>query len=342
VIAYILLVSSAFAAHPKPPPPPPAELAHYVPADVAAGAHTFVDALAMLDRTYGDKRIAADLTVEALDSYERALQVVGDRITQADIERYVTLRQQNSHVAFEFSRSFPTRHGAIDAAFGAAVMRAVKAESAKYAGIHECNGPPETLWNQARTTRPASGCEGVDISAALAADADADAALQSEMSGVLLLNWNAGELPAEPQPINTPRWISLDALMDAAAHDALAALIDREKAAEAEMHAEARDQASVLAGELFGTTDVQAKLDAIRNPNDKIKAKSVADRAAIAKPILDAVDATLAAWQRHGEPATGLCLNPPQLGGCVGEDATAELVPRLLKEKKVADSLPKP
>lgn len=59
-----------------------------------------------------------------------------------------------------------------------------------------------------------------------------------------------------------------------------------------------------------------------------------------ATPLLDAAVGAMKKYTKAGEPVTGWCLNPVTLGGCVGEDATAALVPKLLQEKKVSAAVP--
>ncbi|MCB9698749.1 MAG: hypothetical protein H6738_18350 [Alphaproteobacteria bacterium] len=66
--------------------------------------------------------------------------------------------------------------------------------------------------------------------------------------------------------------------------------------------------------------------------------RTAAARAALAAPVLEAAANAMARWKREAPAAW--CANPEVLGGCTGMDASAELVGRLVDDKRVQKAFP--
>ncbi|MEZ4241771.1 MAG: hypothetical protein R3F59_37605, partial [Myxococcota bacterium] len=175
---------------------------------------------------------------------------------------------------------------------------------------------------------PNPDCHGQDLNATLAAVVDADTALADQLDEILGRAWPAVVLPKEAQaPVGgQARWIDVRDLFVAGARGALRRIDDRDDTARGKIEAAIEQGATV------------DELRALQPESERISAETAAARAALAAPVLAVAEARMAKkW--GGEPATGWCANPPTLGGCTGDDATRDLVSRLLDDKKVAKAL---
>jgi hypothetical protein len=210
-----------------------------------------------------------------------------------------------------------------DTVFMAAVERAVVARGEVEQCVSAIKKGPDLPGVPSRAT-PNPDCKGENLNASLASTVDTDAVLQAALTEILARPWPTLGLEREPQePVGgTDRWLSVRDLFVAGARDALHEIEIRDD------EARGRIEAAIESG---ASTEELKKL----GPEaDRIEAETAAARAALAAPVIAAVE-KLMAKRWASEPATGWCANPVLLGGCAGQDQSRDLVGRLIDEKKV-------
>jgi hypothetical protein len=306
---------------------------YWHPDDLAPRSTLFVSASERLQASYGERERAISTLSAALRNYRTALDLLGAAAPAAERDRLERLEhdyQRQYAVVQAFADDLVT---AFDGAFQVSVDRAVAAAG----GAVECeatisSGPNIPGIPSRRSANPA--CHGEDLNAALAAAVDADPALKSAIDELLARPWPEVALAPEPQapivaagaPAPAARWLSVHDLMTAGARDALQGIDLRDDEARDAIHARLEEGAST------------AELKALEPEAERIEAATAAVRAELAAPVLAASNAAMAKWK--GDPATGWCANPTALGGCTGEDASRDLVGRLIDDKKVAKTWP--
>jgi len=302
---------------------------YYHPADIAAESKTYGVAADQASAAYESANRTAEALALAFTEYELSLDLLGAAAPAAERARLDALRKTYNRERAQLESFASYMLEDFDAVFLAAMDRAV----ATHKGATECEamvqkGPSMPGIKPRYEKNPE--CTGEDLNAEIAAAMDRDPALAAAVKEILTVEWPALTTGAEAMaPIGgADRWVSVSALLSKGAAGALAA-IDREDDAARTPLAAAIEEGA--------TTEEKA---ALVSQARQITADTAAKRASLAGPVLTAADAAAAKWVKKGEPATGWCANPAMLGGCSGADATGELVPRLLADKKVGRALP--
>ncbi|MEQ1502080.1 MAG: hypothetical protein ABMB14_07605 [Myxococcota bacterium] len=305
-----------------------APVGHWHPDDLAPISTRFASSSEKLQQPFEARSTAADQVAAALREYRESLDLLGDAAPAAERERLDQLEQefQRQHAVLQaFADQLV---GDYDAAFMAAVDRAVKARgeveqcpSTVRAGPSIPGIPPKVA--------PNPDCHGADLNASLASTVDTDPELGAALDEILGRPWPTVAVDRTPQaPIGGgARWLGVHDLVVAGAR---AELQDIEITDD-------QDRGEIDAAIESGATIDQLKL---LEPKAKaIEARTAGARAALAAPVLAAANKTIAKkWA--SEPATGWCANPRLLGGCTGDDAARDLVARLLDDKRVAKAFP--
>jgi hypothetical protein len=301
---------------------------YYHPDDLAQQSTVYARAGASADAFAAHERTAEQLSA-ALHDYELSLDLLGDRAPAAERTRYDELEKSYNR-QFAVLQSFTnTMVDDFDGAFMGALGRALKSHpDAVECAAQIATGP--AIPGIGGRTKPNPDCKGDDLNAALAKAMDADPQLTKDVDGILARAWPELALPAAPQaPVGTgTRWASPSTLVRKGAPDALKAIDRTDDAARVDLEAAVESGVS------------PSEREELVKRAQAITAATAASRAALGAPILAAADAALAKWTKKGEPASAWCANPTILGGCTGEDATADLVERLLADKKVQGALP--
>jgi hypothetical protein len=206
-------------------------------------------------------------------------------------------------------------------AFEAALARALPGLSAGRE-VRECFGGTGMAALMARRTP----CAGDDLSPALAASMDADPALQAEIARIAALPWPELTLPSQAQPVvaltGSEGFIELAPLARAIAGERL------------ELRADAFDRAVAPLMDQIDAGDAEALAQA-RGARESWE-RGLAAEGQVLLPLLEEA---LGRLKKGAGASVGLCPNPSALGGCEGQDRTAELLPLLAADKKLAKAI---
>lgn len=301
----------------------------YHPAEIAAQSQLYATASDGAGRMFEERARGAEGLARALEDYELALDLLGDRAPEASRQRLDALTQEYNREFAVLNAFANTMVEDFDGEFVAAMERAI----AKHPGAVECEreiAEGKGLPGMPAKKKPNPDCQGADLNAQIAKAMDDDPKLKAAVGEILALTWPELALEAVPEaPIGgAGRAVDVGTLFRQAAPTSLDR-IERE-----DEDARLPFQAAIEEG---ASTDDLEKLVAQARA---VTTATAAKRAAMAGPVLGAAEATAAKWAKKGEPALGWCANPASLGGCIAPDATAELVPRLVADKKVAAALP--
>lgn len=298
--------------------------------DIAEKSVLFGEASAVAGKAFEARQDKAEALARALDAYQVGLDLLGDRAPAAERTRYEALRKEYGREHAVLDAFASTMMDDFDGEFTAALGRALKA----YPGAVDCEreiadtGGMKVPGRKA-PTKPNPDCTGQDLNDALAKAMDADPKLNSAVKEILALQWPDVDLAAEAQPaIGTgERAIAVTAVFDPSRNAVLKKIQGADDEGREGFQAKIEQGAS------------KDELAAMVAESEKITAATAAKRASYAAPILAVADKTLAKWAKKGEPATAWCANPVLLGGCAVPDATKDVVPRMIADKKVAKVL---
>ncbi len=305
---------------------------HYHPADVVAASTRFAEAQETSAQHFDASTERAGALAAALNRYEEALDLLGDRAPAADRERHPAIERA-------YTREMASLQAFVDVqvddwydSFGAALGRAL----ASMEGVEECRSAPAgggitdgglRLPGRASLTQD---CAGPDRNAELAAAIDSDAVLSAIVDEVGARAWPSLSVDISPSaPVGLgERYVDLGRFFHAAAAPSLADIDRRDSAARVDFAVAIDGGAS------------KEELASMRDEAAAITAATADARASLARPLLSAAEGALARWEKKGEPPTAWCPNPELLGGCAGTDVTDELLPRLLEDRKVDRARP--
>lgn len=207
------------------------------------------------------------------------------------------------------------------AAFDAALQRALRARK-DGAGAVECSAGS----GMQAMMRRQPACPGTDLSAELARQMDQDPLLQAEVQRLSALPWPKVELPAEPQEVLP--------LTGSAGYIELAPLARALMAARVQARGDDFDRAVSPLAEAIdqGDTSAISKAGEARQRWERaLKSDGLV--------LLPLVEEALGRLKKGAGAEVGLCVNPAVLGGCAGTDRSAELIPLLAADKKLARAI---
>jgi len=303
-----------------------AEPAHYHPDRVAAESALFAkyaEAQGPRFETLQRDLVRWSTAVEAL---ERAVLLAGDRAgaevsawaedtRRTLVHQYMTAQ---AHVGVVEDDSAET--------FGAALERALAPMQERYA-LTECASASSILSLAGPGGRGSHACDGENINGALGSALDADEALAAAVDEMIAIEWPAIVLTPTPQaavPLSGPP-------SGEGAHLQLAALAEVLDADVLRTMSENLEDKLAPLDEALSAGDADALAEA-----EGIRARYEAAMAERGGQLLSAIEKPLSKLAKGG---VALCLNPPELGGCPGDDLTAELAPALAADRKVQKAL---
>lgn len=261
----------------------------------------------------------------ALADFEEALDLLGDRAPADQRERHQALEKAYNRSFAEVQAFADTLVGDFDAAFQAAIDRALLKKPDAQRCQREIADGPQVPGMRPRT-RANPDCLGDDLNAGLARAIDADPVLTSALKDLTARPWPAFAL--EPEPVaavgGSGRWISVSGFWAKAAPKALRAIRNQDDDARITFQAAIEQGASKE--QLAGLVDAARKVDA----------DTRARRMELSGPIHARAEAVLSK-KAHD---VGWCAQPAALGGCVGTDQTHAVVELLLADKKLVGALP--
>ena len=301
---------------------------YYHPADIAQASEIYGQSAENAGNKAMEVERQADAIAQALVIYEENLDLFS--IPSDDPRRAHQVSTKKSFnrevsVVREFVNAMLED---FDAEFSMAMERAV----AKHSGAVECVA-------QIPVGRPLPGipsrmkdnpdCKGDNLNQAIAKSMDADPKLRAAVDEILALEWPSITDPNSQQtPVGqSPSYMDAHAFFSKTIGDGLAAIRKSDGMARSELQLAVDEGA---ANDDLKTMVAEAQ---------RITAQTFQARAALADPVLKAIDAFDAKRAKKGQASTAWCLQPKRLGGCTGDDKTASQIELILADKRVMKSL---
>jgi len=309
-VTLLLLSSVAFAAD-----------AYYDPDQVAAGSELFVQLASRMGPWYEDLQNQMTRTSLALEGLDAAALLAANHAGD-DLGTYAQgLRKQAAHQYLQVQLFADVLAEDTEATFGGALDRALTELGVD---AEPCQAQGGAMMGPMRGMGGGGGCEGDDISQALAAKMDQDPALQAAVAEIEGLDWPGFVVEGTPQAVialtGADRYVALDAAAKALIQDRLDTL-----------ERQLEDQLAPLEDQLTEGAE----------GGDAALAQAEQHRAAYETALAAEGDRLLAALTKglKKQAGVGVCANPAALGGCAGTDVTSELLSTLVADKKVQKAL---
>jgi hypothetical protein len=308
VLLFPLLVAIAHAGRPA---------GYYHPDDVATKSRLFGQVAAAMGPAFESCQTDITRATAALASAELALGLLGSSAPKELSDWYGAARRDLTGQALRVQRHADALTEESSRAFGDALARALPAAQATH-DLKTC-GATGVAAMMGRTT-----CTGEDLNARLAAAMDADAALGKAIEPLVRSTWPSIALPSTAIP--AAPWLGSSGWVDGArvAETLVGARITAARAAATQAAEVAQEQGDTAAMKAARTR----WLDALAADGGTLRSEvgAALTRAAKKAPALGAV---------------GWCTNPRALGGCTGEDRTAEVLTALEADAKLRKALAK-
>lgn len=299
-----------------------APAAWYHPDQVAGQSALFANASAEIVPAYQDVETALRQLSPAVEDLELASTLAAGSLSSADKAYALDVRKQAAALLVAAQARVDAVQEAYGQSFGAALERALAVEG-KGKEVKECAGGGGIQAMMGPGRKP---CVGEDLNPALAARLDADEALRAEITQANAQPW--------PEIHLGGRALAPLALTGDAGHVQLAPLARALWEARLTDRADDLDRALEPLEDALAAGDAQALAQAQGH-------RAAYDRklAADGQVLLPLLGESLARLKGGAGADVGLCINPGGLGGCTGADRTAELLPLLVADKKLAKAL---
>lgn len=294
--------------------------AYYHPDEVASQSVRFAEVARADAPAFDRAQNVATRLGEALAELEVGVALLGDTAPPSLVAWAEAARRDGLAMFLGVQRYSNQLQDGYSGAFQAAMDRALPKVSA---------GREVVVCQAKRVLGPGmalKACTGEDLSGALASAMDADPALGKALAELGAGSWPEMVLPRAEQPVvpllGQTRWISAKIVATAL------------MGARLEKRADALESAQELLEEDLAARDSAAMAQA-----ERLKAEYLAGLAADGQVLREALAASLERAGRGLPAEIGLCANPVALGGCAGEDATAQALPVLKADRKLAKDL---
>lgn len=301
----------------------PVGFAH--PADLVEHSALYTKAAEKAGATFQEREATSEALGLALDRYETALHLLGDRAPEVELERLAELRKQFNRERAVLQAFAQAVLEDFDQEFTRAMKRAMP-EGATLCRAEKASGT--TLPGMPTRTAPNPDCEGPDLNRDVAVRMDSDPALTSVLDEILAAEWPEFSLDTTAQaPIGGAPWIQVEPFFQQIAASRLKAI------------ARADEEARIpLASAIEEGADKEA-LQELQATARAITQRTADARASLGDPVFDVVEKRASKYGDKGSTAPGWCANPERLGGCTGEPAPAALARGLQSDKKVGKAL---
>lgn len=299
-----------------------APAAWYHPDQVAGQSTLFTNASAEILPAYQDVETALRQLSPPVEDLELASTLAAGSLSAADQAYALDVRKQAAALLLQAQARVDAVQEAYGRSFGAALERALAVEG-KGKEVVECAGGGGIQAMMGPGRKP---CVGEELNAALAARLDADATLKAEIDQANAQPWP--EIALGGQPL-----VPLE-LTGSASYVQLAPLARKLWGERLTDRADDLDRALEPLEDALAAGDAQALAQAQGH-------RAAYDRklAADGQVLLPLLGESLARLKGGAGQDVGLCINPAGLGGCTGTDRSAELLPLLLADKKLAKAL---
>jgi hypothetical protein len=288
----------------------------------------------------------------ALASLDLSVSLTEGTIDRAQRDLWKARLDERAGGFSSFFDAFQERFSADGQAYGtlfmAALERAVADLAVELGGsIVECAGQSASPFSLTGPGGATKSCAGEDLSARIAAAWDRDPALASALEQLTAAPWPAlssyeSEQSALPRkgdegtPQTLGGWVSPSRLLRdlPEAAELLDAIAQR---------AESGRRALVGKSRLIDreAEDAEAQLVSIRAAAKELRLQSEADKAALGELVWQAAARAVKKHKLLRKQTVGVCMNPPDWGGCSGADLTTDLRDALLADRKLQKQLGK-
>lgn len=309
-----LLLPSIAAAQEAPP-------AYYHPDKIAAKSELFTRFSRELSPKFDALQVDLGRWSRPVESLETAVLLAGDRAGD-DLSAYAEeIRRTLVHQYLTAQAHVTLVEDDSGATFTAAMERALAPFAEEYS-LAECGEAMNLVALAGPGGRQKARCEGEDLNDRVAEALDADEALAAAVDEMIALEWPQVAIAPSEQAV-IPLTGSGDYLQLAELADALdGAVLDT-------INLSLEDKLAPLEGRIAeGDQGALAEAQDIRDRYEL----AMAERGG---QILEAVEKVLLKEKIE----VAICANPEALGGCPGEDRTAELLPALVGHKKIEKAL---
>lgn len=293
------------------------EAAYYHPDDVAKASALFGKVAESMGPAFEERQGKIEGVGEALAQLELGVGLLG-KAAPAELRAWSeSTRRKIVGEKLRLQKHVDLLQDDYGRVFGDALKRALPTVSKGYT-VTEC-GATGVYAMMGKTN-----CKGVNLNPPLAAALDADAGLQKELASIASVEWPSFDVPSQPQSVvaltGTTRWVQGGALAQAflaapikARQDTLEAALDK------------------LAPDELGAADLNAALALKQTYLDGLGTDGEAFRAALSSALGRA--------KKTAPAEVGWCANPVALGGCPGEDVTAQVKSLLEGDKRFAKDI---
>jgi hypothetical protein len=295
---------------------------HYDPNAVAGASRAFAAAAEVSTAAFDAATTSAARRAAALRAYGEALDLLGDDARPEDRGRLAELRRSFARDKAVVSAFAQQQADAFDAAFRAAVARALGGRDAEV-----CAAAPAGPRMGPRFGAPAAAdCPGDDLSAALATAIDADRVLAATLAPLVSAPWPQFSDVAEARPaVGDGPWLSAPAWFGVHGRAALRAIDLADEAARLPIEAEVEEGVDA------------SDMPRLRAAVAEVEATTAAARATWAAPVREAVVKVAAKVGLSAPPAW--CPQPADLGGCTGAPVPADVARAIAEHPKVSKAL---
>lgn len=297
---------------------------NYHPPEIAAKSKVYTKAAESAGQAFRDRSSDVEVMAAALVEYREALDLLGSRAPQAELDRLAAMQKQFNRDRAVLEAFANTMMQDFDDEFSAALSRSLPADAVSCRSQIP-TGPALPGIPSPMEENP--DCTGENLNTSLAAKLDADAALSAAVTEIIALEWpTVRPEPVAQAPIGSAeRWVSVQPWFRALIGSALKKVDAADESERLEFYAALENKPSPeQMKDMLGSARALTK-------------RTASTRATLARPTLAAID-TWNAKKAKKNLDFSWCANPEILGGCTGTDATGEVGKVAATDKRVVKS----
>ena len=289
---------------------------YYLPADVAAASKLFNDTSTKMAPRFETAQDQVSKVSGALGDLDVGVSMLGTKAPAGMPEWAATTRRTLTGQYLRLARLLSKMQDDYSGVFSSAMERVLPTATAGYAAKECGNTGVMAQFHH-------NSCEGENLNPRLAAAMDQDAELQKALAEIQAVEWPTIDIAPQSWAVvpltGAARYVQLAPL----AHALFQAHLD---ARQAQLEEAAAPLEDALAAKDPAAIQQAGKL------KDQWRANLGTDGMAWMPVLTEALGRL---EKKKGGPAeVGLCANPANLGGCPGEDVTAQVIGLLQADKK--------
>lgn len=298
---------------------------YYHPADIAAQSDQYARATEVASSAFSKAQERTGAMSHALAQYSQNIGLYGAATpsTLSGREHALTVVFNREHAQLAvFTNAMMDD---FDQTFLSALDRQVTAHTGELTICEATVAIGRALPGMPTRQKENPDCVGSNLNEVLATAMDADPILIADIDEIIALQWPTISINNAPDSAvgNGDGYLHLGTIMNQHFGQSLARIEHEDEAARLPIMAKIEQGAT------------KAERQAMIAQAHAIDADTAAKQAALAAPIIAALNTANAKRQKKGSAAVAWCLTPAILGGCIGEDVTDTLMPTLLDIRKV-------